>query len=393
MNLKPIKELLMIPGPTMVPMDILLAQAQQMINHRGPKFLDIQRKIMQDGKKLFKTELGEIYVLTSSGTGALEASVVNFSNVGDKVLVIEIGSFGERYTKICRAYQRDVDVMTVTLGEPADPKLVSEKIKSYPKGKLKAVFFQHNETSTGVLNPIAELSKAVRQNSDALVICDSVSGLMSADLQMDAWELDVVAAGSQKAFMTGPGIALVAVSPRAIEAMNGVKTQSFYFDLKAAKKFAEKGETPWTPSLPILYGMSAAYDMIFKEGVDQVLFRHEMLMRATRAGVQALGCSLLAKNEAMASRAVTAVLPPAGIDAEKIRKLADKSWGVVFAGGQETLFGKIFRITHLGFTDPKDTLAALACLELTLKQLGHSVSLGSGVAAAQTVFYNAAAKE
>ncbi len=382
-----IKELLMIPGPTMVPLDILLAQAGQMINHRGPSFKQIQDKIVTKGRDLFKTKNGSVFILTCSGTGGMEAAVVNTINPGEQVLVLKVGEFGERFVKICKAFGAVVDVLSVEPGQALQPTAVAKQLANYAPGNLKAVLFQQNETSTGVLNPVKEIAALIRKQSpDTLVIVDSVSGLLTADLQMDAWDLDVVCAGSQKAFMTAPGVALLAVSSRAMKAIEACKNPRFYFDLVAAKKFLETGETPWTPAISVIYGMDKAYDLIFQEGVENIFKRHELLMKATRAGVRATGCKLLVTDERVASRAVTAILPPEGVDAEALRKEVKNKWGVVFAAGQGALKGKIFRITHLGYTDPKDTFAALACLEMALRSLGSPVELGKGVAAAQEAF-------
>jgi aspartate aminotransferase-like enzyme len=243
------------------------------------------------------------------------------------------------------------------------------------------VIFQQNETSTGVLNDVKRLAAAVADHG-ALSIVDAVSGLLTADLRVDEWGLDVVAAGSQKAFMVPPGLSFVSMSEKAWKAYETAKLPKFYFDLGAARKFAQTGETPWTPCLSIAFGMQVSMRMLKAEGLDNIFKRHEILSGAVRAGVKALGFGLLA-DDSYASRAVTAVVPPAGIDAEALRKAVREQYGVVLAGGQEDLKGKIFRIGHLGYMDKMDMITAFSALEMVASQMGAKIKMGSAVAAVE----------
>ena len=248
---------------------------------------------------------------------------------------------------------------------------------------IKAVIFQQNETSTGVLNDVEALARVIKKHC-ALIIVDAVSGLGVADLKTDDWGLDVVAAGSQKAFMVPPGLGFVSVSEKAWQACENAKCPNFYLSFKQAKDFAAKGETPWTPAVSIIYGLKASLEILKAEGLENTFKRHRRLRDAVRSGIKALGLKLLA-DDACASPAVTAVFPPDGVEADAFRKIIKEKYGVVLAGGQGKLKGKIFRVGHLGYADKMDVLIALAAIEMVLKELGQKVELGLGVAAAEEV--------
>ncbi len=376
------KEYLMIPGPTPVPTNVLAASSKQMINHRGPSFSKMFKEIV-DGVKWATQTQNDLFVLSSSGTGGLESAVVNFLSPGDKVVILNIGAFGVRFTKIAKAYGAVVEDIKSERGKAADYAKLEEVLSADKNKEIKAVFCQQNETSTGVINDVEKIAKIVKKHG-ALIIVDAVSGLLTAPLKTDEWGLDVVVSGSQKAFMVPPGLAFVAVSKKAWEAYEVAKMPKFYFDLKAAKKFAEIGETPWTPALSVLYGMQESIRMLKEEGLDNIFARHEKMSKAARAGLKALGLKLLAGDEC-ASKAVTAVFPPEGVEADPLRKIIREKFGVVLAGGQEELKGKVFRIGHLGYVDQLELLAAIAALEIGLKQLGFDVKSGAGVAAAEAV--------
>jgi aspartate aminotransferase-like enzyme len=351
-----------------------------MINHRSSDFKSVLTEVTEGLKWGYQTK-NDVLILTASGTGAMEASIVNTMSPGDKILIVNIGAFGSRFVKIAKAYGLNVDEIKVERGKSADPKLVEQKLKADSKKEIKAVIFQMNETSTGVLNDVKLLAAAVAGHG-ALSIVDAVSGLLTADLRVDEWGLDVVASGSQKAFMVPPGLSFVSMSEKAWKAYETAKLPKFYFDLGAAKKFAQTGETPWTPCLSIAFGMQVSMRMLKAEGLDNVFKRHEKLSGAVRAGVKALGFGLLA-DDSCASRAVTAVVPPAGIDAEALRKAVREQYGVVLAGGQEDLKGKIFRIGHLGYMDKMDMITAFSALEMAASQMGAKIKMGSAVAAVE----------
>ena len=377
-----LKQYLLIPGPTPVPPEVLSALSHPMINHRSSDFKSVLTEVTDGLKWSYQTK-NDVLILTASGTGALEASIVNTLSPGDKVLIINIGAFGSRFVKIAKAYGLNVDEIKVERGKGADPKLVEQKLKADKNKEIKAVLFQQNETSTGVLNDVKSIAAAVADHG-ALSIVDAVSGLLTADLRVDEWGLDVVASGSQKAFMVPPGLSFVCMSEKAWKAYEKSKMPRFYFDLGAAKKFAQTGETPWTPCLTIAFGMQVSMRMLKAEGLDNIFKRHETLASAVRAGVKALGFGLLA-DDGCASKAVTAVIPPAGIDAEALRKAVREQYGVVLAGGQEDLKGKIFRIGHLGYMDKMDMITAFSALEMVASQMGAKIKMGDAVAAVEAM--------
>ncbi len=376
------KEYLLIPGPTPVPNRVLTAMGKQMINHRGPSFSSIIKEIVEGVKWAYQTK-NDVITLTTSGTGGMESAIVNFLSPGDKVLSLNIGAFGNRFAKIAKAYGADVDEVKFERGKAVDLKTVEEKLAQDKDKKIKAVLVQQNETSTGVLNDIESIAKAAKKHG-ALIIVDAVSGLLTAPLKTDEWELDVVVSGSQKAFMVPPGLAFVAVSKKAWAAHENAKMPRFYFDFKAAMKFAEIGETPWTPAVSVIYGMQEAIRMLKEEGLENIFARHDKMSKAVRAGVKALGLKLLA-GDSIASKAVTAVFPPEGMDADALRKKIREKYGVVLAGGQEDLKGKVFRIGHLGYIDKMELLAAMAALEIELVELGSKIKQGAGVAAMEEI--------
>lgn len=375
-----LKKYLMIPGPTPIPDEVIAAMALQMINHRGSEFGEMFNFIIEETKKIFQTK-NDVLMLTASGTGAMEAAISNTLSAGDKVLILEIGAFGERFSKIASAYGLKVEKLSFELGRAADPRVVEEKLASDKNKEIKAVLFQQNETSTGVLNDVKALATVIKKHG-ALIIVDAISGLMTADLKTDEWGLDLVLAGSQKAFMVPPGLAFVAVSEKAWKATETAKLPAFYLSFKQAKDFASKAQTPWTPAVSVVYGLGKSLEMIKAEGLENVFKRHLKLRDAVRAGIKALGLKLLA-DDSVASPAVTAVFPPEGIEADNLRKLVKDKYGVVLAGGQGKLKGKIFRIGHLGFADKMDPIIALAAIEMVLKELGQPVELGKGIAKAE----------
>ena len=377
------KEYLMIPGPTPVPDPVLRMCSRPMINHRGPEFAQMQEEINEGLKRTFQTK-GEVLTLTASGSGGMEAAIVNVLSPGDLVLSLSIGAFGERFAKIAQAYGAQVEKMEFEWGKAVDPQQVAERLKQDGKSEIKAVLVTHNETSTGITNDLAAIAQVVQAHG-ALILVDCVSSLVAIDCQTDAWGLDVTVAASQKAFMIPPGLAFVAMSDRAWEANKQAQMPRFYWDFQAAMDYLANGQTPFTPALPQYFGLREGLKILEAEGLQNCFQRHRRLGSAVRAGAQALGLSLFA-DPAHASNAVTAINGPEGVSADDLRKLLLNKYGVVLAGGQGKLKGKIFRIGHLGYVNETDILAVLGALGAGLKELGLSVDPGAGVAAAEQAF-------
>jgi aspartate aminotransferase-like enzyme len=332
-----------------------------MINHRGPEFVATIRDVTARLQRWFQTS-NDVLTLTASGTGALEAAVVNTLSPGDRVLAVTTGAFGDRFAEIASTYGAQVDRLSVAWGQAAQP---AELAAALAGGPYKAVLLTHNETSTGVTNPLAELAAVVR-HTDALVLVDAISSLSSIDLKTDAWGCDVVLSGSQKGWMVPPGLALVSVSPRAWEAYRSARMPRFYFDLGQAKKYLERGETPATPAVSLYFAFQAALDLLDREGMANVFARHQRCADRVRQGVRALGLELFA-DPAYASNTVTAVKPPPDVDVARLLKLLREA-GVILSGGQGKLAGQIFRIGHLGMIQESDVDEILAALGKALPQ-------------------------
>ena len=369
---------LRIPGPTALPPSVRTAGARQMINHRGPEFAAMLERILTGMKPFFGTS-GDIAMLTTAGSGGLEAAVVNTLSPGDRVLGISIGSFGDRFAKIAGIYGADVTKLDVEWGQAADPGAVREALAADPS--YKAVLLTHNETSTGVMNPVPVLAAAIRDvNPNALILVDSVSGLGAVPFEMDAWGVDVVVTGSQKAFMSAPGLAFVAASERGWAAMEHAKMPRFYLDLRSHRDAARDGQTPFTPAIAVVYQVDEGIRLMQAEGAAGIFARHEASAAASRAGLQALGFELFA-DERFASRTVTAAKLPEGHDWKTFNG-AIKAHGVVLAGGQGKLAGKIFRLGHLGSVTVEEILGTIAVLETVTLEQGRSITPGSAVGAA-----------
>lgn len=377
------KHMLMIPGPTPVPEQVLLEMAKHPIGHRSAAFSEIMAEVTENLKWLFQTK-NDVFCLAASGTGAMEAGLINFIDAGEKVIVGENGKFGERWAIICETYGMDVERVSAPWGEALDPEIFKTKLEADTAKEIKAVVITHSETSTGVLNDLETISGYVKAHG-ALMIVDAVTSLGSCNVPTDEWGLDVVASGSQKGFMIPPGLGFVSVSDKAWTAYETAKIPRFYFDLKAAKKSLAKNTTPFTPPVNLIFALKAALGMMKREGLETIFARHQRLTEAARAAVKALGLKTFAPDS-NASTAVTAV-DPAPVGAEDIRKAMAKQFDISLAGGQDDYKGKIFRIGHLGFVHDRDLLTAIAALEATLHGLGHTdFESGAGVKAAASVF-------
>jgi len=350
-----------------------------MINHRGPEFAGMLGRILSRMKPYFGTT-SDVAILSCAGSGGLEAAVVNTLSPGDRVLGISIGSFGERIARIATVYGADVTKLSVEWGRAADTDEVREHLVANPG--YKAVLLTHNETSTGVMNPVAELAAVIHEiQPDALIVVDSVSGLGAVPFQMDAWGVDVVVTGSQKAWMAAPGLAMVAASERAWAAMETAKMPRFYLDLRKHREAHALGETPWTPAIAVVYQVDAGLALMEAEGAEAIFARHETCASAARAGLEALGFELFA-DPAHYSRTVTAAKVPEGFDWKAINT-AVKGEGVILAGGQGPLTGKIFRLGHLGSVTLGEILDAIGVLEQVSIRFERPVEPGTGIAAAQ----------
>lgn len=353
---------LRIPGPTPVPKEILEAQTKQMINHRGQEFTALIRKITEQLKRCFQTK-GDVLILTGSGTAGMEAAIVNTLSPGDKVLAVTIGAFGDRFADIAQRYGADVQRLAFEWGNPADPDAIRHALNTDPK--IKVVLVTHNETSTGVTNDLESITRTVKE-FDKLILVDGVSSIGSIDLPADRWQCDVVVTGSQKGWMTPPGLAMVSMNEKAWQAYEQARMPRFYLDLGKARKFYdEKGQTPWTPGVSTFYALSAALDVVERETLPGIFERHRRTARVAREGVKGLGLKLL-PQEAYASNTVTAIHGPNGVDVKKLLQILRDDHGVVLSGGQGKLEGKIFRIGHLGWVSEDDMKEVVRAVEVAL---------------------------
>jgi aspartate aminotransferase-like enzyme len=372
---------LRIPGPTPLPQRVREAGARQMVNHRGPEFKELINRVTARLQTAFVTR-NDILILTASGTGGLEAAIVNFLSPGDSVLAVSIGSFGDRFAKIAATYGADVTKVDVEWGRAADPQQVAHELRTLAgSGRpAKAILLTHNETSTGVQNPLDEIAAAVHDASpDTLLLIDAISGLGAVPFETDAWGLDVVATGSQKSWMSPPGLAMVSVSERAWAATEQATMPRFYFDLAKARKSLATGETPWTPAVGVLFALDTALDMLEQEGYEQIFARHAACAATAQSGLRDLGFDLFA-DPAHASRTVTAALLPGGVDWPTLNKQM-RSHGLVVAGGQDRLAGKVMRIGHLGDVTKDDVEQAIEVIGQSLGELGYrSQSAATAVA-------------
>jgi aspartate aminotransferase-like enzyme len=374
---------LRIPGPTPLPASVREAGSRQMVNHRGPEFKVLLGRVTERMQRGFRTT-NDVLLLTASGTGGLEAIVVNFLSPGDRVLSVSIGVFGDRLAAIATRYGVNVDKYAVEWGHAAQPAIVADHLRALAEAgtPAKAVLVTHNETSTGVTNPLAEIASIVHGTApDALIIVDGISGMGAVPFETDGWGLDVVATGSQKSWMVPPGMAMVSVSPRAWAANETASIPRYYLDLRRAKDAAAKGETPWTPAVGIAFALDAALELIEAEGYEAIFARHAAVAAATRAGLSAMGFRLFA-DPAHASDTVTSAHLPDDVEWSALSKEL-RGRGLVLAGGQGALTGKIFRVGHLGDVHLDDILRALETLEAGAVALGMQVTQGVGVAAAR----------
>jgi aspartate aminotransferase-like enzyme len=373
-----LKRYLLAPGPTPVPPEVLLSMAMPIIHHRSPDFLPVLDSAKKGLQWLYQTK-NDVLILCSTGTGGMVGAVNNFFSQGDKVIVINGGKFGERWTKICKNYGLDVDEIVLEWGYSVRPDIIEEKLKKTKD--IKGVFIQASETSTGVYHDIQSLASIVKKYGNTLLIVDAISALAAHDLRTDEWGIDIMVGGAQKGLMLPPGIAFVSVSEKAWEMAKTSKLPRFYFDFKKERENLSKNQTNFTSPVTLIIGLNGSLKMLQAEGLENVFKRHEKLALTTRKAVQALGLELYAKESP--SNAVTAIMTPPGIDGQAVYKNLREKYGITAAGGQDRARGKIFRIAHLGYVDKFDVITAIAGIEMVLKGMGHPVKLGTGVATAE----------
>jgi aspartate aminotransferase-like enzyme len=373
------KNYLLTPGPTPLPPEICETLSRPIIHHRTPQFQAILKEATEGLKAIFQTK-NDVYILASSGTGAMEAAVVNLLSWGEKALVIEGGKFGERWTELCEAYGIKPIIVKVEWGKALDPAVLKSTLSK--EQAVKVVFATLCETSTGVTTNIKALAEVVAE-TDAVLAVDAISGLGAVDLAMDDWGVDVVVCGSQKGLMLPPGLGFISVSKKAWKRVEESQCPKYYFDLKVAKKALEKTDTPFTPAIGLIIALNESLKIMRAEGLENIFKRHRKLAEATRAGMVALGLELFAPTAA--SDAVTAAKVPVGIDGEKLVKVMRDEYGVTMAGGQGEMKGKLLRIAHMGYISEFDVILGISCLEKVLKKMGYSFELGAGVKAAQEI--------
>jgi aspartate aminotransferase-like enzyme len=372
------KYYLLSPGPTPIPDKVLSVAAEPIIHHRTPEFSSIFMEVTEGIKTVFETK-EDVFILTSSGTGAMETAVVNTLSPGDQVITINGGKFGERWGNICKAYGVVYKDIILEWGADFTKQQLADELKANPG--VKAVFTTLSETSSGAIYDIKGFGEVV-SGTDAILVVDGISGVGAAPCPMDEWKVDVMVTGSQKSFMIPPGLAYIAFSQKAWKMVETSKLPKFYFDAKKAKKNLEKKTTPWTPAISLIIQQKKALEIIRGMGLPKLFEHHRILGEATRAGVKAARLELLALNP---GNILTAVKVPAGVDGVKLVKTMQSKYMAYIAGAQDPNKGKFFRIAHLGYMGGFDVITALSALEMTLLDLGYAFEPGAAVKAAQAV--------
>lgn len=373
-----LKRYLLAPGPTPVPPEVLLKMAHPIIHHRAPDFAPVLESAKNGLKELFQTS-NDVLILASTGTGGMVGSVNNFFSPGDKALVVNGGKFGERWTNICKAYGLEVKEIAVQWGYAVKPEDVRKALSE--DKDIKGLFVQATETSTGVAHDIEALGKIVKEHPDVLFVVDAISALVAHDLRTDEWGVDLMIGGSQKGLMLPPGLAFVSASDKAWARNESSSAPRFYFDFKKERASLAKNQTSFTSAVTLIIGLNEAIRMLRDEGLKNVFKRHALLARATRSAVTALGLGLFTKESP--SNSLTAIEAPEGLDGQEIYKALREKYGITGAGGQDQARGKVFRLAHLGYSGPFDIITGIAAIEMVLKEMGHPVKLGTGVAACQ----------
>ncbi len=360
---------LRLPGPTPVPPEVYQAMSKQMIDHRGVEFADMIARLTANLQRAFQTKNG-LYVLSSSGTGAMEAAVVNTLSPGQRVLGVTIGNFGDRFLKIASTYGADVKQLKFPDGDVADPNEIRQALEGDPS--ITAVLVTHNETSTGITNDLETIAGIVKGEFDKLLLVDAISSLGSIRLPVDEWDLDVVVAGSQKGWMCPPGLSMISFSERAWKAAETSTMPKFYFSMAEAKKSLALGQTPWTPAISIMFGLDYAVQHMLAQGDMQSVYDfHQEMAQYTRDGLKAMGLGLVAKDERFASNTVTAAWVPEGITDEALLAALRDDYDIIAAEGRGLLTGRVFRIGHMGYVSKEDLDDVFAALREALPKLGY----------------------
>ncbi len=372
---------LLIPGPAPVPHAVAQAMSTEMFNHRGPRFAELIAELTASLKRVFQTG-GRLYILTASGTGAMEAAIVNFLSPGDRIVSLVNGAFGDRFASIAAAYGGDVERMEAAWGYPLDYSGLEAKLREDKNSTICAITVVHNESSTGMINDLEEISR-IRGDHPALLMVDTVSSMGAVEIPVDRLGIDVCFTGSQKALFLPPGLSFISAGAKAWEAAARSRMPKYYFNLQMAEVLLKKGQTPFTPALPQFVALHEALQLYFAEGRENSYARHRRMASAVRAAARALGLELLVKDERFASPTVTAIMNPPQVSGNQLQLMMRNRFGVEIAGGQGVLEGKMFRVGHLGAVDGLDIIAGIAALELSLQSLGYPVEPGSAVSAAE----------
>ncbi len=362
------------PGPTPVPEDVLIEMAKPILHHRTPAFEKVIAEVREGLKWIFQTKQ-EVLIFASSGTGAMEGSIVNTFSKGDRALVVDGGKFGERWWKICKAYGLEYDVIKVEWGNAVNPAEIEKKLS---EKEYRAVFTQASETSTGVANPIREIAAIVKKHANTLLIVDGITAVGVFPLPMDEWGIDILVSGSQKAFQLPPGLAFAAVSQKAWGLIEKSDLPKFYFNFKTEKKNLEQNTTAWTPAVSLIMGLRVVLQNMKEEGLENIFKRHEKMASAIREAAKAIGLKLYAPEAP--SNAITAIWGPDGMDSGKIIKYLRDQLNMTIVNGQDAAKGKIFRIGHLGYYDTMDMVTVWSGIEMALSSMGYKFEKGKGVA-------------
>jgi aspartate aminotransferase-like enzyme len=375
-----VKRYLFTPGPTPIPARVAAAQAAEMVSHRGRDFHELHQYVATGLKEFFGTA-EEIFLLTGSGTSAMEAAAANVMSPEDKAIVVRSGHFGNRWADILKSYGVKVWPIDVEWGRAVNPKLVAERLAADADNEIRAVFTTFVDTSVGVLNDIQAIGEVVAA-TDALLVVDAVSGLGAMDYRMDEWRVDVTVSATQKGFMTPPGLAFIALSANGWKYSERAKSPRYYWDLRKYRQSAEAHETPFTPAVSTMRALAAALEMMAEEGKENVFARHERMARAMRAAVNALNLRLFPLNPA---NVLTVIKPPDDVGADELRAHIARNYGVYLGGGQSQLKDRVIRVAHMGAAGAFDVITAAAALEMGLTDKGYAVEPGAAVAAAEEI--------
>jgi alanine-glyoxylate transaminase / serine-glyoxylate transaminase / serine-pyruvate transaminase len=380
----PGRNFLFVPGPTNVPDRILRAMHRAMEDHRSPDFPKLAAPVLEDLKKVFKTRTGQAFIFPSSGTGAWEAALTNTLSPGDRVVIARFGQFSHLWIDMAQRLGLKVDILETEWGEGAPIERYAEALAADKAHEIKAVLFTHNETATGVTSDVAAMRRALDDTRHpALLMVDGVSSIGSIDFRMEEWGVDCAITGSQKGFMLPAGLGILAVSQKALGTYDSARLNRIFFDIGDMRKNNESGYFPYTPSLPLLYGLRESIDMLMEEGLDNVFARHHRLAEGTRAAVKAWGLELCAREPRWYSDTVSAIMVPSGINGAEVIDVAYRRYDLALGAGLARMAGRLFRIGHLGDLNELMLLGAIAGAEMAMRDVGMQIVPGSGIAAAE----------